>query len=92
MLPPKVLMLRLGLSSCLRRPISEGISPWKLLFESCSLVREVRSAMQGGMEPEMPSDSRSSAITRRGGSVLQVMPYQPQKSNDVLLHEAKTPD
>jgi hypothetical protein len=47
--------------------------------------------MQGGMEPEMPCDSRSSAITRRGDSVLQVMPCHPQASKDVLLHEAKTP-
>ena len=39
----------------------------------------------------MPSDSRFSAMTRRGEVALQVIPCQPQKSRDVLLHEAKAP-
>lgn len=47
--------------------------------------------MHGDMEPEIPSDSRSSAITRRGDSVLQVTPCHSHTSKDVLLHEAKTP-
>uniref|UniRef100_A0A8R7R1T5 Uncharacterized protein n=1 Tax=Triticum urartu TaxID=4572 RepID=A0A8R7R1T5_TRIUA len=91
MLPSKVFMLRLRSRSPLRRPSSDGMPPLKLLFDSCSLVREVRLAMQGGMEPEMPSDWRSSAITRRGDTMLQVIPCHSQTSRDVLLHEAKTP-
>uniref|UniRef100_A0A0D9WRL7 Uncharacterized protein n=1 Tax=Leersia perrieri TaxID=77586 RepID=A0A0D9WRL7_9ORYZ len=73
-----------------RRPSSDGILPWKLLFDKSSLIREVMLAMQGEMEPVMPLDARSMAITRRGICVLQVTPFQLQGSNDVLLHEAKT--
>jgi hypothetical protein len=66
--------------------------PRKLLFASCSLVREVRLAMQGGMVPVMPSDARSSAITRRGECSLQLTPCQLQNSMDVLLlHEERVP-
>ncbi|KAI4971720.1 hypothetical protein ZWY2020_002634 [Hordeum vulgare] len=91
MVPSKVFMLRLRSRSRLRRPSSDGMPPLKLLFDSCSLVREVRLVMHGDMEPEMPSDSRSSAITRRGDSALQVIPCHSHTSKDVLLHEAKTP-
>ena len=48
-------------------------------------------ATQGDMGPEMPSDLRSSSITRQGDTVLQVIPCQSQTSKDVFLHEAKTP-
>lgn len=91
MLPPKEFMLRLRLLSWLRRPSSDGMPPWKLLFDSWSLVREVRLAMQGDMEPVMPSDTRSIAMTRRGDRALQVTPCQLQNSMDALLHEAKSP-
>uniref|UniRef100_J3MFD2 Uncharacterized protein n=1 Tax=Oryza brachyantha TaxID=4533 RepID=J3MFD2_ORYBR len=47
--------------------------------------------MQGDMEPEMPSDFKSIAVTRRGDGVLQVTPCQLQNSRDALLHEASTP-
>uniref|UniRef100_A0A0E0LD16 Uncharacterized protein n=1 Tax=Oryza punctata TaxID=4537 RepID=A0A0E0LD16_ORYPU len=56
------------------------------------LVRELRLAMQGDMEPEMPSDTRSIAMTRRGDCVLQVTPCQLQNSRDALLHEGRTAD
>lgn len=75
--------------SWLSRPSSDGMLPWKLLFDSRSLLREVRLAMQGEMIPVMPSDVRSSAITWRGGCLLQLTPCQLQNPKDVLLHEAK---
>uniref|UniRef100_A0A0A9C8L4 Uncharacterized protein n=1 Tax=Arundo donax TaxID=35708 RepID=A0A0A9C8L4_ARUDO len=90
MLPSKVFMLRFRCLSLLRRPSSDGIAPWKLLFDSCSLVRADRFPMHGNMDPEMPSDASSSAITRRGALTLQVTPCQLQNSTDALLHVAKT--
>jgi hypothetical protein len=75
----------------LRRPSSDGMPPWRLLFDSWRLVNQVRLATQGGMDPEMPPDSRSRAMTRRGDVALQVIPCQPQNSRDALLHEGKTP-
>lgn len=89
MIPPKALTLRLRLVSRLRRPSSDGMSPWKVLFESWSFVRAVRLATQGGMEPVMPCDARSIATTRRA---LQVTPCHSQNSSvdALLLHEAKT--
>ncbi len=91
MLPSREFMLRLRLLSCPSRPSTEGMLPLKLLFDSCNIVREVRLAMQGDMEPEMPSDAKSIAVTRRGDGVLQVTPCQLQNSWDALLHEASTP-
>jgi hypothetical protein len=84
-------MLRFRLLSLLRRPSSGGIPPWRLLFDSCSLARELRLAMQGGMVPVMPCDARSSAITRRGDPVLQVTPCSLQNPMDMLLQDNKTP-
>uniref|UniRef100_A0A0D9WRL0 Uncharacterized protein n=1 Tax=Leersia perrieri TaxID=77586 RepID=A0A0D9WRL0_9ORYZ len=54
-------------------------------------VREVRLAMQGDMEPEMPSDVKSIAVTRRGDRELQVIPCQLQNTMVALLHEVSTP-
>jgi hypothetical protein len=91
MLPSREFMLRFRLRSWLSCPSSDCMLPWKPFFESCSLVREVRLAIQGDMIPVMPSDVRSSAVTRRGGCSLQLTPCQLQNSKDVLLHEAKMP-
>lgn len=66
MLPSREFMLRSRFWSSFRKPSSDGMPPWKLLFDSCSLVREVMLAIQGDIEPMMPSDGRSMAITRRG--------------------------
>uniref|UniRef100_A0A0E0E390 Uncharacterized protein n=1 Tax=Oryza meridionalis TaxID=40149 RepID=A0A0E0E390_9ORYZ len=74
-----------------------GMSPESLLLASSSVrssarspKAEVRSAIQGDMEPVIPSDERSRAVTRRGYCVLQVTPCQLQNSMDALLHEDKT--
>ncbi|KAI4995564.1 hypothetical protein ZWY2020_035467 [Hordeum vulgare] len=91
MVPSKALMLRLRLVSRLRRPSSGGRPPLKLLLDSWSLASQVRLAMQGAMEPEMPWDSRSSATTRLGAVAPQEIPCQSQNSMDVLLHEARAP-
>jgi len=82
-------MLKFRLLSWLSSPSSDGMLPWKLLFDSCSLVRDVRFPIQGDMVPVIPSDARSSAITRRGDRWLQVIPCQLQNSKDALLHVAK---
>jgi len=85
-------MLRFRLLSLLRRPSSDDMPPWKLLFDSCSFARELRLPIQGDKEPVMPSDARSRAMTRRGGGcALHVTPCQLQSSIDSLLHEAKNP-
>lgn len=85
-------MLRLRFLSFLRRPSLGGMLPWRLLFDSWSVIREVRLAMQGDMVPVMPSDERSIAMTRGGLRELQVTPSQLQKFKDVLLHEDRTLD
>ncbi|KAF2927362.1 hypothetical protein DAI22_06g199400 [Oryza sativa Japonica Group] len=90
MLPSREFLLRLRFLSWFRRPSSDGMPPWKLLFDSCSLVREVMLAIQGDIGPMMPSDGRSMAITRRGTLMLHVTPCQLQCSKDALLHEART--
>uniref|UniRef100_J3MFC7 Uncharacterized protein n=1 Tax=Oryza brachyantha TaxID=4533 RepID=J3MFC7_ORYBR len=87
MLPSKEFMLRLRFLSSLRKPSLDGMLPWKLLSDSCSVVREVRLAMQGDMVPVMPSDARSIATTRCGRRALQVTPSQLQRFKDVLLHD-----
>lgn len=93
MLPSKELELRLRLMSRLREPSSDGMPPCKLLLNSWSVVREVRLAMQGDMEPVMPCEARSTAMTRRGDSMLQVTPCHSQNSTEAeaLLHEAASP-
>ncbi|KAF2927368.1 hypothetical protein DAI22_06g200100 [Oryza sativa Japonica Group] len=91
MLPSREFMLRSRFWSSFRKPSSDGMPPWKLLFDSCSLVREVMLAIQGDIEPMMPSDGRSMAITRRGALLLHVTPCQLQGNKDALFHEARTP-
>uniref|UniRef100_A0A0E0ABC1 Uncharacterized protein n=1 Tax=Oryza glumipatula TaxID=40148 RepID=A0A0E0ABC1_9ORYZ len=77
-----------------RKPVASEYKCSKLSkipkSRSWSLVRSVRLAIQGNMRPVMPSDERSSAMTRWGSFVLQVIPCHLQNSMDALLHEDKT--